>query len=222
MFLACFATESVHEAAALMILSCLRGSCQVLTDILSPAASSIWLQLLAPLMPTAAANSGISSSGSSTHSHISAEGRTAVQAGSGSHDNLCLLVKAVALQHGRLQQLLENLQLDDSIEHGSDSNTDSGAQTTSAAHLRVNMAHAVLLHLVASEAATVPAAHIEDVEAQQEQYLQSEQCLPWLRYLVGLLRTLWLTTKCSDISGHGTVAAFALEATLQVGHVSSC
>ncbi|KAF6264494.1 hypothetical protein COO60DRAFT_127959 [Scenedesmus sp. NREL 46B-D3] len=110
----------VHEVAALTVLYCIRSCSTALADMTSPAAGSIWLHLLAPVLAASSndtANSSRSTGEPTQHQHqqqhasriaapVAAFSTAAPAGDTAGNDNLCLLVKAVALQYDCLQQVL--------------------------------------------------------------------------------------------------------------------
>jgi hypothetical protein len=151
------------------------------------------------------------------------------------NDNLCLLVKFVAMQQNKLQQLMQVL-------------SKSGADSQPAARpLQACEQHAVLLHVIAMEAAAVPAASplpglsfdaaaaasISQQHGNSHQDIglctvsgyssdnSSQQSSNWLRYTVDLLQDVWSQAVAAAATTAGvcsipTATGHVLEAVLQV------
>lgn len=106
----------VHEVAALTALNCIKANSKALADLTSQTAGAVWLQLLAPVM---AASAPAPSSSSAQQQLLDKAAKAAPAAGDGTtpgfstagNDNLCLLVKAVALQYDCLNKLMQCLQI---------------------------------------------------------------------------------------------------------------
>uniref|UniRef100_A0A383VNF2 Ataxin-10 domain-containing protein n=1 Tax=Tetradesmus obliquus TaxID=3088 RepID=A0A383VNF2_TETOB len=234
----------VHEVAALVVLYCVRAGGSALADMTraGAAAGSIWLRLLAPVMAASNSTADSSSLGSGgapnqqqQQHDASGEAPPATTSGvdTTGNDNLCLLVKAVALQHDCLQQVMQCLQLsgeaadgDSSAawspaDTGSSSSSSSSCSSQQAAALQSNIAHAVLLHIVEAEVGTVPNAEASPAGSQvdkaaqpEQQQQQQQQVLGWLACLVGLVEQLSRQIS-SAAAGCDSVVAHVLEATLQ-------
>jgi hypothetical protein len=232
----CFAVD-VHEVAALVVLYCIRACSSALADMTSRAAGSIWLQLLAPVMSSSTSTSTDGSKQqqqqqqqeelSSDPVSCATGGAAAVGVDTAGNDNLCLLVKAVTLQYDCLQHVMQCLQRSKDTPHGNNSaacdtvktTTTTSSSSSSSQQLEINVAHAVLLHIVETEMGTIPDAKGTADSKQQDAALlqsseQQQQPLGWLACLVGLVRQL--SSQVSSSAGKcDTVAAHVLEATLQ-------
>jgi hypothetical protein len=231
-----FFAVDVHEVAALVVLYCIRACSAALAGMTSTAAGSIWLKMLAPVMSSSTSSSTDGSTQQQQQQQSSglapcATGNAAAAGvDTAGNDNLCLLVKAVTLQYDRLQQVMQCLQLSKDTPHGDSSaacdtvNTASSSSSSSSQlllDLEVNVAHAVLLHIVETEMGTVPDAKStldskqQDAAPQQSQEQQQQQRpLGWLACLVGLVRQL-SSQVSSSAAECDTVAVHVLEATLQ-------
>jgi hypothetical protein len=225
----------VHEVAALVVLYCIRACSTALADMTSRAAGSVWLQLLAPVMsPSNSTSIDGSKQQQQQQPQLSSEsvpGATGSAAAAGvdaaGNDNLCLLVKAVTLQYDCLQQIMQCLQLSKDTPHGNNSATCDTAKNSSSSNsssqqllgLDINVAHAVLLHIVETEMGTIPdakgTADSKQQDAAPQQSLEQQQPpLGWLTCLVRLVRQL-SSQVSSNAAECDTVAAHVLEATLQ-------
>lgn len=200
----------MHEAVALTCLSCARSHTgQALADLTSSAAATAWQRLLAPLMPEAGQEAAADQSQQQSPTATLPPG----------NDNLCLLVKCVAMQHNKLQQLMQLLSPQQQRQQ----------QLTKAAFHAVEQ-HAVLLHVVALEAAAVPAGSDVPglslaVDAGGSSCAGgdgSSSSSSWLQYVVQLLQELWAQASAAaaltpGVCSNPTAVAHALEAVLQVG-----
>jgi hypothetical protein len=141
-------------------------------------------------------------------------------AGPVGNDNLCLLVKFVAMQQNKLPQLMQLLS--------------AAAQTSSAAagvtDLHASEQHAVLLHVLALEAAAVPAASplpglTLDKGSNGNSSTAGGAGITWLQYTVQMLQKLWAQVTAAAAMTAGvcdspTPTSHLLEAVLQVWHAS--
>lgn len=220
---------------------CARSTSKTLADLASPAARPLWLRLLGPLMPQPEPHSADKQHNSNNNSNSghqqTAAAAPAVPAG---NDNLCLLVKFVAMQQNHLQQLMELIAGPAAaVDAGSTSAQQTTVSSSTAAHtngapaaLHVVEEHAVLLHVVAVEAAGVPAAEAlpgvpaDLLQLQQEAGTKSagsnsDASSCWLQYVVRLLQQVWQQALAAAVPAAGvcskpTVTAHVLEALLQV------
>jgi hypothetical protein len=208
---------ATHEAAALAVLSCVRSSQSVLADLTSAAAQHVWQQLLAPMMmPSAAPPPSAADAAAGAESS-----RAAAAAAGHANDNVCLLIKFVALQQSRLQQVLDCLCSDGRAAPGAV--PPSSGSSSSARCFAPSEAQAVLLHVVALELAGTPAASPLPGQPAPNGAANgaSEQPAGWLQSVVSLLRVVWQQAVAAAAPGTGvcsqpTAGAHVLEATLQV------
>lgn len=204
----CLCAGAVHEAVALTCLSCARSHTdKALADLTSSAAAAAWQRLLAPLMPQAGQQAAADQS----------QQQSPTATLPPRNDNLCLLVKCVAMQHNKLQQLMQLL-----------SSQQQQQQLTQAAFHAVEQ-HAVLLHVVALEAAAVPAdsavpglSLAVDAGRSSSAGGDDSSSSSWLQYVVRLLQELWgqasvAAAPTPGVCSNPTAVAHALEAVLQVG-----
>lgn len=256
----------MHEAAALTALSCARASGTALQDLTSTAAHTAWLQLLAPLMPQRPGpahqqqedSSNPENSAGAAAQELARDaadppaaptecigGAAAVPAG---NDNVCLLVKFVAMQSNRLQKLMDLLQSPAAqqsqghpqppaapaaaaVQQDYTAQNDAGLPPFTATEQQ-----AVLLHIVALEAAAVPAAsQLPGLPAAAAgaaaSLCEQQQCVgastarspgsSWLQYVVDLLRVVWAAALATagptaGVCSRPTATAHVLEATLHV------
>lgn len=148
-----------------------------------------------------------------------AAAQAALHAVPAGNDNLCLLVKFVAMQQNQLPQLMHLLSQPEQ--------TSSGAAGTGA--LQASEQHAVLLHVLALEAAAVPAASplpglsLDKVDkgSSESSSAAASARTTWLQYTVQLLQDVWGTVTAAAAPAAGvcdspTPTAHLLEAVLQV------
>ena len=155
------------------------------------------------------------------------------------NDNLCLLIKVLAMQHNHLQQLMELLCPTAAAAAAtgagciSSSPQEPPATAANLASFPATEHHAVLLHVVALEAAAVPAAcqlpgvplaepGAGNQQQQQEQSEAQESSSPaaagsWLQYVVCLLQAVWAqalaaAAPTAGVCSQPTATAHVLEA----------
>jgi hypothetical protein len=145
------------------------------------------------------------------------------------NDNLCLLVKFVAMQHNKLRQLMQLLspQQDPQQQQQQQQQQEEQQESKQAAFHAVEQ-HAVLLHVVALEAAAVPAGSSVPglslpVDAGGSSSAgEDDSSSSWLQYVVQLLQELWGQASAAaaptpGVCSNPTAVAHTLEAVLQVG-----
>lgn len=248
LFVLCVAAGRVHEAVALTCLACARSSSQTLQDLTSPAAHTTWCRLLTPLkmqheqqeeaaepqqQAVRTASTTPSDAGQQTCSPgigAAAQDPTAAAAPLAvppGNDNLCLLVKYVAMQHSKLQPLMQLLAPQQQGTRPSTAPPDAAVMPFVATEW-----HAVLLHVVAVEAAAVPAGSpLPGVLLEAAQSSSSVQqaaitvsngsSADWLQYAVQLLQEVWSAVSAATAPTQGvcskpTADAHVLEALLHV------
>jgi hypothetical protein len=141
------------------------------------------------------------------------------------NDNLCLLVKYVAMQHSKLQPLMQLLAPQQQGTRPSTAPTDASVIAFVSTEW-----HAVLLHVVAVEAAAVPAgSHLPGVPLEaahsgcsdQQEGSTMSSSTDWLQYAVQLLQEVWgavsaAAAPASGVCSKPTANAHVLEALLHV------